>query len=344
MAKLSSLCFRADASPQIGLGHVMRCLTLADTLAQQGIHSHFICAPEGAALAQEVLQRRHRLSLLPKQPRHSDEDAQLCRALLTDTPLWLIVDHYGLDRRWQQSMRALGCPIMAIDDLERPHDCDLLLDQNLLDNSNPYQALTPPSCRPLLGPHYALLRPEFANLRQQMRLRSQLQHVLLFFGGSDPGNETCKALQGLLQSSFSGSIEVIVGKAYAHREPLQRLVAQGGQRLSLQVHIDNIAERMHNADLAIGAGGTASWERCCLGLPTLITILADNQIAVAERLQQAGAACNLGFAAQLQPIDYTKALEEISPAQLLLLSGAAAQLVDGQGSMRVAAALLSFSV
>jgi UDP-2,4-diacetamido-2,4,6-trideoxy-beta-L-altropyranose hydrolase len=339
VATVNQFCFRADASHAIGFGHVMRCLALADMLAQRGLSSLFIAAPEGSALAQEVVRRRHTMQVLPKQPRDSAEDAQLTQAVLRHRPNWLIVDHYGLDQRWEQSMRVLGAPILAIDDLERRHDCDLLLDQNLLDGSNPYRHLLPPQCRPLLGPQYALLRPEFALLRQGMRPRAQLRHILLSFGGSDPENETGKALHGVLASSFSGTIEVVIGQAYAHQSTLLPLVAQGGARLSLQVQITNMAERMLAADLAIGAGGTASWERCCLGLPSVITILADNQIAIAQRLQQAGAALTLGHAKSLQPADYTHILHTLLPERLRALSHSAAQLVDGLGTARVAAAL-----
>lgn len=297
------IVFRTDASLQIGSGHVMRCLTLADELRQRGADVSFICREHPGHLCSLIEDKGYPVARLPQAGNgvtatseddgHAawlgvawEEDAVETVAVIEESkPEWLIVDHYALDRRWEETLRPYVGRIMVIDDLaDRPHDCDLLLDQNLYgEMERRYNNLLSESCKRLLGPRYALLRPEFAAARTGLRQRSgEIKRVLVFFGGVDPTNETVKALQavaGIRDRQFE--VDVIVGGGNPQREEIETLCAADNS-FHYHCQVDNMAELMAAADLAVGAGGTATWERCAVGLPSIVTAVADNQKELAE--------------------------------------------------------------
>lgn len=339
------IVFRADASQQIGYGHVMRCLSLADALRKQNYSCLFVSGPDGSVLSEEVMARGHGQIVLSSSPRDAESDARATLAAVIDFDEKVsafILDHYELDRTWEAQIRRSGSPLLVVDDLFRPHVCDLLLDQNVLADSNPYQDLVPDSCRCFLGPSYALLRQEFRELRDASAVRSVLRQVLISFGGSDPGNETGKALQGLLVSQNLERIDVVIGAANPHRIELAALCTTQPERIRLHVQTQHMEALMAQADLAIGAGGSASWERCCLRLPAVISILADNQKTIANSLHRTGAALSLGPAEMLFSQDYASAVHEFSSARLSVMSEAAGRLVDGLGAERLGLELHQF--
>lgn len=212
-------------------------------------------------------------------------------------PDWLIVDSYAIDARWERSLRHLARRIMVIDDLaDRPHDCELLLDQNLCaDMESRYEGLVSDTCRLLLGPRHALLRAEFLEARRRLRSRDgSVGRLLLFLGGSDQGNQTGKVLRALRQLDRPGlAVDVVVGASNPHRDEIRATCAATPGTL-YHYQVDNMAELMLQADLAIGAAGSTTWERCYLGLPSLLLVLADNQFAGAKGAAAAGAAICLG--------------------------------------------------
>jgi UDP-2,4-diacetamido-2,4,6-trideoxy-beta-L-altropyranose hydrolase len=339
------IVFRADASQQIGYGHVMRCLSLADALRKRNYSCLFVASPEGAVLSGEVIVRGHGQVVLSSSPQDAEVDAEATLSAVIDSDEKVgafILDHYGLDKTWEAHARSSGTPILVIDDLCRHHECDFLLDQNVVVGDNPYEGCVPASCRCFLGPSYALLRQEFREFRERSPARSVLRHILIFFGGCDPGNETGKALRGLMVSQDLEMIEVVIGAANPHRTEVEALCATQPERILLHVQTQHMAALMAQADLAIGAGGGASWERCCLRLPTVISVLADNQRTIANSLHRAGAALNLGPAETLSPEDYALAVHEFSGARLSAMSEAAGRLVDGLGAERVALELDRF--
>lgn len=210
---------------------------------------------------------------------------------------WLVVDHYDLDYRWENEMRACTKKAMAIDDLaDRRHNCDLLLDQNLYENmENRYEGLVPAHCKALLGPEYALLRPEFKKAREKLRGRDgSIKRILVFFGGSDPTNETRKALYALSTVEKQDlAIDVVVGQSNPHKTEIEDY-CNAMENASFHCQVDNMAELMLKADLAIGAGGSTTWERCYLGLPTVVILTAENQIKMIQYLAKFNAVVNLG--------------------------------------------------
>ncbi|MBK8754227.1 MAG: UDP-2,4-diacetamido-2,4,6-trideoxy-beta-L-altropyranose hydrolase [Candidatus Competibacteraceae bacterium] len=303
--------FRADASIQIGSGHVMRCLTLADALRERGAEVYFVCRELPGHLGGVLADKGYPVHWLPAPsvdattvPAHTaysawlgvswERDAEQTRDWLATLPKidWLIVDHYALDRAWESLMRPWVKRVMVIDDLaDRPHDCDLLLDQNLYeDMEQRYTGLVSKDCRLLLGPRYALLRPEFLEARKNLRQRDgTVRRILVFFGGADPSNETAKALRAIqLLDRPDIAVDAVVGSANPHRTEIEGLCARL-PNTNFYCQVFNMAELMARADLAIGGCGTATWERCAVALPTLVVSLAENQRVIAESVISSGA-------------------------------------------------------
>lgn len=296
---------RADASPDIGSGHVMRSLCLADALKARGAAVRFLCRDLPAHLGELVGGHGHELAALPSRsmaPRPTEsawpddlrtQDLQDVGAALQDWAGcdWLVVDHYAASSGWEEGARRHARRLMAIDDLGRTHDCNLLLDANLyLDGTSPYAGRLPPACRVLLGPAYALLRPEFLSARAAAVVRDgPAQRLLVFMGGMDASNATglvLAALQCIGQARRPAAMDVVIGQGHpARRDITAACLALGAV---LHVQTTEMAGLCAAADLAIGAGGSATWERCAVGLPTLALCLADNQRAILHNGSRAG--------------------------------------------------------
>lgn len=311
-----TIIFRTDASQQIGSGHVMRCLTLADELRQHGADIKFICREHPGNLIALIEDKGYLVIRLTQHETEIDvthEDvahaawmgtsweqdaADVIAAVENLKPEWLIVDHYAIDHRWEKKLHPHVDKIMVIDDLaDRPHDCDLLLDQNLYQSMyTRYDNLVPKTCQKLLGPHYALLRPEFTAARNNLRQRNgDIKRVLVSFGGVDPTNETDKVLHALAAATIPPLyIDVVVGGGNIHKKRIQDFCA-AHDGFYYHCQTDNMAELMTAADLAIGGGGSTTWERCLLGLPTITIVLAENQSKSTTAVEKAGAIWNLGW-------------------------------------------------
>jgi UDP-2,4-diacetamido-2,4,6-trideoxy-beta-L-altropyranose hydrolase len=268
------------------------------------------------------------------------QDAQASVQALSDrTWDWLIVDHYALDARWESALRRTARQIMVIDDIaDRQHDCDVLLDQNFYaDMQTRYTGKVPSHCQLLLGPRYALLRDEFRKLREQVKPRTgPVKRILVFFGGVDAGNYTGRTIEALAEmGAKEAHVDVVIGAQHPCRAEIEtNCVAQG---FVCHVQTDKMAELMAAADLAIGAGGSASWERCCLGLPALLVALADNQIDIAQALDLNGSCIYIGT---FEMVNATAMQHEITdllgtPDQIERISRSAFSLVDGMGADRV---------
>lgn len=290
-----NIAYRVDASAQMGSGHFMRCLTLANALKQRGTRTRFVSRNLPEYMRSMLAAKGHEFALLdnvyhaatPDELAHANwlgisqaqDAADSIQALSDEIWDWLIVDHYALDSRWESVFRQAAGKILVIDDLaDRQHDCDILIDQNFYaDMESRYIGKVPAHCQMLLGPRYALLRDEFRQLHQQLKPRNgPVKHVLVFFGGMDADNYTGRAIEALSGMDVSDlHINVVIGAQHPDREQIEADCARRGYTCHVQT--DRMAELMAAADLAIGAGGSATWERCCLGLPTLSICLADNQ-------------------------------------------------------------------
>ncbi len=311
-----NILFRVDSSYKIGSGHLMRCITLADRLRKESAEIRFLCRDHDGDMSNIARNAGYEVSMLAAPtskslPEYShshaewlgvskEEDATETLELINRTGSidWLIVDHYAIDISWEQRMRAVTGSILAIDDLaDRKHDCDILLDQNLNDRLDKrYSSLVPKGCQLLCGPKYALLRPQFlVDEYSQLERNSSVQNLLIFFGEVDATGETLKTCRALLSlDNKSIRADVIAGPSNPQHSEIKKLCDSHPQ-LRHHAHVENMAAMMAKADLAVGAGGTTTWERAWLGLPTIIIVVAENQIEGANGMAKAGAAWNLGL-------------------------------------------------
>lgn len=358
------IAFRADASLQIGTGHVMRCLTLAEALKERGCESLFICRQHPGNIIETIRQRGFSVAELPYRgeegqrglgledslPPHSgwlgcgwETDARQCSGILSGfKPDWLVVDHYALDFRWEKAARGYARRLLVIDDLaDRVHSCDLLLDQNLGRKEEDYQDLVPGHSSLMIGPRYALLRPEFARLRDyslKRRENPKLRKLLITMGGVDKDNVTGMVLEALKDCPLPEDcqIEVVMGATAPWIDQVGRLAWQMPWRTAVKVGVSNMAELMADSDLAIGAAGATTWERCCLGLPAFLLVLAENQQEIAYQLEHAGAAKVIPKS-QLISEHLTHFLTSVrsNSDSLAKMSRASARIVDGNGVVRV---------
>lgn len=354
-----NVAFRTDATSQIGSGHFVRCLALADQLQSQGAKISFISRDLPQYLC-DILKDRgmehlpldcDSLTYLPDDLSHSLwlRSTQMHDALSTKKLLlgktwdWLVVDHYALDARWEKSLRSSVMHLMVIDDIaDRYHDCDVLLDQNFYsDMSVRYSGKVPEGCRLLLGPRYALLREDFRKFRNQIKQRSgNVKKILLFFGGVDEKNYTGVAIEALAKLDVSNiSVEVVVGAVHPFLSEIKQACLSHG--FIFHVQTDRMAELMADADLALGAGGSATWERCFMGLPTLCIFTADNQRKQVKDAALAGLLCapfNESF--EVCGLSrHIKCLLENAPLREMI-SKLGMTSVDGNGVLRVAAQIL----
>jgi UDP-2,4-diacetamido-2,4,6-trideoxy-beta-L-altropyranose hydrolase len=341
------VAIRADASSRIGSGHVMRCKTLADELRRRGADVRFVCREQPGNLIHVLSAAGYRVAVLPPlaDVDQSVDAEETIAALEGFAPDWLSVDHYGLDEEWESWVRHHADRLFVIDDLaNRRHACDALLDQNHLDDETPhrYRGLVPEQCHCVFGPGYALLQPLFWQLRRSLSPRDGfVRRLLVFFGAVDSRKQTVKVLQGLQASEFADvAIDVVVGHANSDAPEIERLViARPGATLYRE--LPSLAGLMARADMMLGAGGTTTWERCCLGLPSIVAITAANQERFTTAVAAMGAQYSLGQAATLSASDWVTALREFrgSPERVRACAAAARLMTDGLGVYRVVTTL-----
>lgn len=337
----------------------MRCLALADELRGRGAETHFVCAEAPDALRQRILESGHAFHAIERsamplrsggdwhEPPLADADqradAEGALAALGEAVDWMVVDHYLLDAVWHRSVRPNAAQVLVIDELaNRELDCDLLADQALSPNEARWHV--PPGTRILSGGAYAVLRPEFARERPAALARRRegrpAANVLVSLGTTDPGEITSSVVEDVLDAAPGCNVHVVLG----HGAPsLGRMTKLAKQDRCVTLHVDarNMAVLMREADVAVGAAGTTSWERCCLGLPTVAVALAHNQQPTAAALQKIGAAVVADG-----PDGIGAALADLlaNPERLQIMSAAAFGMTDGFGTSRIADAMLGASV
>lgn len=361
-----TVAFRADASIRIGTGHVIRCLTLADALRNRGVKCHFLCREQSGSLANRIAALGFAISRLSgtrgsnktlegeigEAPHAAllgvdwNQDAgEVVAVLRRIQPSWLVVDHYALSRPWEERVSQEVPKLLVVDDLaDRHHSCDVLLDQSLGRSGGDYAGLVPPRCHIFAGPEYALLRPQFSELREVGLLRRQsgkIQNLLISMGGVDQPNATGRVLEALRSCALEADtrISVVLGEHSPWAAKVNDLASLLPWHVEVHQNVANMAQMMVDADLAIGAAGSTSWERCCVGLPSILVTLADNQQHIATSLSAYGAALSVGNIADAQfPEALRSSLLHLAanPAQMRSMANAASSITDGTGTQRVA--------
>jgi UDP-2,4-diacetamido-2,4,6-trideoxy-beta-L-altropyranose hydrolase len=323
--------FRADAGPMLGTGHVMRCLALAAAFSSNGWLIGFVATAETFATVPSLDSGATDRIIVSGV---ADEEPQALAARWRSGVDLLVVDHYGRDSTFETACRGWARRILVIDDLaDRPHDADILVDSGRSSASS-YRAFVPTSCRVLVGSEYALIRPEFTAARASALARrggAMVTRVLVNFGFTDAVNATRIALSALASAGFAGAIDLVLPDARGIPDVVPA-------NTTIHVDVMDLSNLMAQADLAVGAGGASAWERCCLGLPSIIMVLAENQRGIAEMIAAAEAGINVGLAGNVtvaRVADAFRALRDDGERRTRM-TAAGARLVDGEGAMRVA--------
>lgn len=358
---LLRIAFRVDAGIKIGTGHVIRCLTLATALKDHGAECIFICRPHEGHLLDYIAEQGFLTQALPDRPTleridendapphaswlgtdqiadANDTHAALAKRLGSNAVDWMVVDHYALDARWETSLRSACTRLMVIDDLaDRLHDCDLLLDQSLGRDAADYDLLVAPAITLLIGPQYALLRPEFPRLRAASLSRREypkLQNILVTMGGIDKDNATGTVLDTLASCKLPDGVQitVVMGAQASWLDHVREQALAMPFPTDVRVGVHDMAALMSESDLAIGGGGMTSIERCILGLPTILVIQAQNQIKQAGELERAGAVVIYDPSIKSSEQCLGDLIANIgAPETYTAMSQAAAQITDAKG-------------
>lgn len=348
--------FRADASIQIGSGHIIRCLSIADQLKAQGHQCFFISRNHDGNLVDFVTQCGYQTSILENDQENTElllkteyqkwlgvseeYDAEQTANLIATQHQqidWMIVDHYGLSANWEISLKKIAKHILVIDDLaNREHDADIILDCGVINSETDYNLLNRSEAKILLGAKYALLRPEFAEYRKKVKTNkiaftTQKLKLLINLGGVDKDNLTTQILNIIENTVFPYEAEftIIMGLNAPWKSTVIEKAKQLKHSTQVLVNVSNMAELMVNHDLAIGAAGSTAWERCCLGLPTIMICMADNQKMIAKGLHDLGVTISLDqteIETKLSTV-----LQGITPPQLREMQRKSMQITEGLG-------------
>lgn len=337
---MDRIAFRVDASSEVGLGHLSRCLALAGSLRRVGATCHFVGNTDMQPWAGSVETAGHRLSLIDSGGQDSDA-AQTAQALASGGRVdWLVVDHYRLDAQWHDRIRPAARRLLAIDDLaDRPLTVDAVLDPSPCASESDYQSVANRGCKLLLGPRYCLLRQQFAQARTSQTWPADGAHrIHLALGGTDAAGHTAPLAARLLAWFEEARLVAVLGSPGPQTQALAALGEQFPDRLEVVLATDEMAKTMMGCTVAVGAPGGFLWERFCMGLPSACVITSANQQPVVEKLAQGGWLLNLGDAA-----DFATTARMPLQAWLHALGARQAQReflmaqVDGQGAERVAA-------
>lgn len=333
--------FRADASSVVGGGHIMRCLALAEELSERGADITFAVGKESPETVPPLSRSAHEIFVL--QASQSEELSEIEEK--TGNCDLIVIDHYERDDAFEREARSIAKTVLVVDDLpERPHDCDVLLDQTFGRKAKDYERLVPEGALVLTGTSYALLRPAFRSLRhralQERRTRhaaKTVRRILVSLGAVDSEGLTRQALDAINRSKLDVSVDVVIGSADPKALGLIDLARQMSQPVVFYGFDADVAELMLAADLAIGAAGSSAWERCCMGLPTMMVVLADNQNDIGAGLQSKGAAELIPVSDFFCPERLSDRLTELVNKAALLesMSAAASRICDGQGAGRI---------
>ena len=333
----NNLFIRVDSSPEIGIGHMMRCLTLAQELKNNFDKIIFLTQKDSGNFIGTIMKNEFEVIFIPT----TNNDPNIIKNLLTaysENKNFLLIDHYDIDTNFESSLKNIFERIFVIDDLaNRKHDCDLLIDQNYYRDLNQrYEKLIQNGTIALLGPKYAIIRPEFRTINKKaIKKNSQIKKILVSFGGSDPTNECKKVLDALCSIENSKFEIVVVAGIYNHKFEQLKKLYEKYSNIKIYRHVDDLSRLMLNSDLFIGAGGTTTWERFYMGLPSIVTIISDDQKESIEFLSDMGHIINLGLAKNVTSKTYVQTLQKPNSDLIYNMSLHNQKLVDGNGSNRI---------
>ena len=347
---MPTVVFRVDANVKLGIGHLMRCLTLADKLNSNNIECIFILSFSSTDFIYKIKERGHGVKILENESDINRHDFDQCATLnflksLETKPVWLVVDHYNIDIAWELSVRPYVLYVLVIDDLaDRPHYCDAVVNSNLNIEIDSYKDLIPVECVKFFGPKYSLLSNQYRQYRDlKGTISPDINSIAIFMGGGDHLNITEHMIDNFFYYfDYLKDKKIALHVVISGQHPNKLSIENKCKELSfITLHIDTskMAQILSNVDLCIGAGGGAALERCCIGVPSIVVTFADNQIHGIDALTKNGAIIFGGdyrkpgwkqlfknAALQIQDFKIRKAIASKSR-----------QFVDGNGCDRVAA-------
>ena len=344
--EVKSFAFRVDASLEIGYGHIMRCLTMANELSNRSCKSFFICTKLDKNLSSQIKAMGHEVFEISKGYNNEFESEIDCistQKIIDSLNIdWLILDHYLIDHKWEECFSISGVKIMVIDDLaNRKHLCNILLDCNLGKTPESYHQLVPTKSRVLCGAKYSIVRDEFLLARNKsLSIRSnkkELRNILINIGASDPANLTEDVLKKLSSNKYikQFSISVILSSISPHLDSISSVISDLGLTVKIFHDVKNMSNILLEQDLVIGSVGVSAWERCVMGVPSISLVAANNQLDGAKALHNSGATIvidqsfNNNFSLH-DAIDFY-----MNKKNLVSASKLSAKLVDGNGIKRI---------
>ena len=339
---MQTLLIRADAGREMGTGHVMRCLALAQAWRDKGGHCIFAMAGPVGTIGERLRTEKMEIADFATSADMNEDAVQLVNLAASKQASWVVVDGYQFPAYYQQKLKEAGLSVLLIDDNGHAgrYLADLVLDQNANTDESLYR-VREPSTRLLLGPRFALLRSEFKHGPRRVRAINQDgRKVLVTMGGSDPKNVTLRVIQALKPvSSKRLQITVVVGGHNSNGESLERAVS--GSDIVLARNVANMPDLISETDVAVAAAGSTCWELCFLGVPALLVDAAENQDPVAKALARLGVAVHLSGGANVAAEEIITKLEwllgSVETRKAMSRNGMA--LVDGRGAERVVAAM-----
>lgn len=333
-----NIAIRADGGHSIGMGHIMRCVALAQALQDKGCRVYFIVQPDPAVEA--VLKKRLNddagvISIESHDDLNDElgslEDILCCHAIEV-----LVVDHYGADQAYLIETKNMVDELVSIDDLNFfAFPSDIVINGNIYAPDMEYKSLYG-NTKFLLGPRYLLVREEFRNLPKRCA-KEKVERILVTMGGSDLMGLTAKALRVLQGIGSDIAVDVVMGAAFNDKDAVEIEVSRMSN-VNLLYDVDDMAELMLKADLAISAAGSTLYELAACGVPTIALVQADNQVAMAESMDKAGCIVNLGWGDRVDLADMKHVIKTLTEDKINRqhMADAGQSMVDGLGAMRCA--------
>lgn len=342
------VCFRVDASLKIGTGHVMRCLTLAEEMKKRKVECFFICKNTSGNLISLIESKGYNVEIIDYKSNASEWEMDLNETvkILKTRPKkvdLLILDHYQLNEEWEKGVRPLINKLLVIDDFaNRKHVCDILLDQTYNRTANDYTGLIHNETTGLFGIKYTLLRPQFLINKKQKFEPSINYRIHIFFGGNDVNGYTNKFTKLILENISDVSVEIVVGESFLFLDELLELKKNYNSRVVLHKNVLDMARTMRDCDIAVGAPGTATWERACIGLPSAYLSTNTNQNPIINQLSKSGFCEFFGDASEITKEEFIHKMKQFinNRRKLEQMFNLNTRNVDGLGTERVVMQLI----
>jgi UDP-2,4-diacetamido-2,4,6-trideoxy-beta-L-altropyranose hydrolase len=316
----------------------MRCLSLAEGLKKKDWQCFFVTKDYDARLTDKIKEKGFEVRLIPNESSLK-EDLELTRKYTSQLEAGIILtDSYGIDREYLKTLKEDQFFVLSIDDSAQTHFySDILLNQNIHAIAREYRERIEPYTKLLLGPKYALLREDFVSNRKAALISEKVEKVLVTMGGGDPYNQSLKVLRALDSMEEAFSITVLLGSSFLFQEEIENFTSSASRKITIVQNTNQVARLMEESDLAISAAGCTVWELCCLGVPTILLILADNQEPIAKSLQKKGIMNNLGWFNQVDESHIQQEVFNLLADQKLRqeMADKGHLLVDGLGVERI---------